>query len=103
MPRSSPRQATLNDELQQLEADLASLTLRVAQLRAQTTEQAAGRARDIRIGDQVHFQIAGQHAEGVVIALTTHRIRIRQYRTHHIFLRSPNTVVPTNTNHVRPE
>jgi hypothetical protein len=109
MPRSTPRQPSLPDELQQLEAALASLTLRVAQLRR---HQAAGRAnngpppsngdengQELRIGDQVIFTLIGQHTTGVVISFTTHRIRIRQHRTNHIFLRAPRNVVRLTTRH----
>jgi hypothetical protein len=105
MPRGSSRHTAIQEELQQLEAALAALTLQVAHLRS----QAAGRTdispsidengREIRIGDPVSFKLAGQLTEGIVIGLTPHRIRIRQDRTHHIFLRAPHNVTRLTTHH----
>jgi hypothetical protein len=94
---------TLTNELQQLETDLARLTVQVARLRrhqaggnaaATTAPTAAENEQVIRIGDHVLFKLGGQYTEGVVISLTAHRVRIRQHRTNHIFLRSPRNVTP---------
>jgi hypothetical protein len=96
MDRRGRRTISITNELQQVEADLAALTLRVAQLRHQAGRNASPpheNEQAIRVGDQVSFKLAGQNTEGIVIGITAHRVRIRQDRTNHIFLRSPRNVV----------
>jgi uncharacterized Fe-S cluster-containing radical SAM superfamily enzyme len=88
MDRRPPR--SLKNDLADLETDLAALTLRVAHLR---TQIAVTNERPLTIGDRVRFRIVGQgYAEGVIIATTAHRIRIRQDATGHIILRAPHKV-----------
>jgi uncharacterized Fe-S cluster-containing radical SAM superfamily enzyme len=83
---------SLTHDLADLETDLAALTLRVAHLRTQITTEVHTK-RPLIIGDRVRFRIVGQgYAEGVIIATTTHRIRIRQDTTGHIILRAPHKV-----------
>jgi transcription elongation factor len=90
----------INTELHELEQDLVALTLRVATIRNQVNQRpTTGNQRpttDRRlpsIGDRVRFRITGYgNAEGVIISITTHRIRIRQDETNHIFLRAYHNV-----------
>jgi hypothetical protein len=91
--------SSLNKDLADLETELAALTLRVAHLRTRTqahnsnSTDSNSTERTPIIGDRVRFRIVGYgNAEGVVIATTTHRIRIRQDTTGHIFLRAPHKV-----------
>jgi uncharacterized Fe-S cluster-containing radical SAM superfamily enzyme len=80
----------LKNDLADLETDLAALTLRVAHLRTQISVDTE---RPLIIGDRVSFRIVGQgYAEGIIIATTAHRIRIRQDTTGHIILRAPHKV-----------
>jgi uncharacterized Fe-S cluster-containing radical SAM superfamily enzyme len=82
----------LKKDLADLETDLAALTLRVAHLRTQISVS-ANTERPLIIGDRVRFRIVGQgYAEGIIIATTAHRIRIRQDTTGHIILRAPHKV-----------
>jgi hypothetical protein len=81
-----------NKELADLETDLATLTLRVAHLRTQVSTE-RNTEHSPTIGARVRFRIVGQgNAEGVIIATTAHRIRIRQDITGHIILRAPHKV-----------
>jgi hypothetical protein len=83
----------LQNELADLETELAALTLRVAHLRTQVTTTETISPRTPIIGERVSFRIVGQgYAEGTVIAHTAQRIRIRQDTTDHIFLRAPHKV-----------
>jgi hypothetical protein len=82
----------INQELEALERELASLTLRVAEIRSRVGEEGRG-PRTPQVGDRVRFFIRGRNAEGVVIGITAHRIRIRQDTTSHIFLRAPQNVI----------
>jgi uncharacterized Fe-S cluster-containing radical SAM superfamily enzyme len=89
MDRRPPR--NFNKELADLETDLAALTLRVAHLRTQVPTENSEHSPTL--GDRVRFRIVGQgNAEGVIIATTAHRIRIRQDITGHIILRAPHKV-----------
>jgi hypothetical protein len=60
MDRRPRKSLSLKVELQQLEAELAALTLQVAHLRhsanSPTNEQ------ELRVGEEVTFQIAGRYA-----------------------------------------
>jgi hypothetical protein len=86
-----PRRS-LTNELADLETELAALTLRVAHLRTQVATETVS-TRTPTIGQRVRFRIVGQGpAEGVVIATTAQRIRIRQDTTGHIILRAPHKV-----------
>jgi hypothetical protein len=90
MDRRSRR--PLDNELENLERELAALTLRVAAIRNQRN-QSNPIGRVASIGDRVRFRIAGQgNAEGVVIGITAHRLHIRQDRSGHVFLRAPHNV-----------
>jgi uncharacterized Fe-S cluster-containing radical SAM superfamily enzyme len=81
----------LQTQLADLETELAALTIRVAHLRTQVTETSSPLTPNI--GERVRFRIVGQgYAEGIVIARTAQRIRIRQDTTDHIFLRAPHKV-----------
>ena len=91
MDRRSRR--PIDNELENLERELATLTLRVAAIRNQVNTASNPIGRIARVGDRVRFHIAGQgNTEGVVIGTTAHRLRIRQDRSSHIFLRAPHNV-----------
>ena len=80
----------INDELADLEEQLAALTLRVAAIRTLTT---VAHHLSPEIGDRVRFRIVGRgNHTGVVVGRTAQRIQIRQDETNHIFLRAPNNV-----------
>jgi hypothetical protein len=88
---------SLNAELHSLEQELAALTLRVAALRRARANPHPTRTQrppisTPHIGDRVRFLIAGAHAEGVIIGVTTHRVHIRQNITNHVVLRAPRNV-----------
>jgi hypothetical protein len=87
-------QRALTTELEALEQDLAALNLRVAAIRGQINPRpTVTRTRTPLVGDRVRFYLAGrQSAEGVVIGITAHRIRIRQDNTNHVFLRAPHNI-----------
>jgi hypothetical protein len=85
----------LHSELEVLEQDLAALTLRVAAIRERTNPNSrpATPQRPPLVGDRVRFYLAGRvSAEGVIIAITTHRVRIRQDITHQVLLRAPHNI-----------
>jgi hypothetical protein len=83
----------LNEELADLEQQLASLTLRVAEIRSQINPGSTRLPRTPTIGDRVRFHIAGQgNVEGIIIGATEHRVRIRQDGSSHIILRAPHNV-----------
>ena len=82
----------LETELHELETELAALTIRVASLRHRINTTDTSTARQPSIGDSVRFQIRGRDTEGIIIGLTTHRIRIKQNTTSHTYLRAPSNV-----------
>jgi hypothetical protein len=86
-------QRPLNEELQALEQELATLTLRVAAIRKRVKPQPTNHLRPPIVGDRVRFTLAGHNnAEGVVISVTPRRVRIRQDQTNDILLRAPHNV-----------
>jgi hypothetical protein len=87
-----PRQP-INTELEELEQELAALTLRVAAIRTRIRVTSAQPSQTPVVGDRVRFTIAGSSAEGVIISVTAQRVRIQQDITHHIFLRAPHNVI----------
>jgi uncharacterized Fe-S cluster-containing radical SAM superfamily enzyme len=83
----------LDDELQELEQQLATLTLRVATLRNQVSLDRAQAPRPLAIGDRVSFNITGRgRTEGVIIGTTARRVQIRQDITSNIISRAPHNV-----------
>jgi hypothetical protein len=91
----------INTELQALEQDLAALTLRVAALRRQVNPNPSptSNQRLPTIGDRLRFHLAGRDsAEGVIIGITAHRVRIRQDSTRHVFLRAPHNITIITSN-----
>jgi hypothetical protein len=91
MDRRSRR--PLTTELEALEQDLAALTLCVATLRREQSNTRPAVTRVPIVGDRVRFYLAGRHsAEGVIIGITAHRIRIRQDITNHVLLRAPQNI-----------
>jgi hypothetical protein len=83
----------INNEWQALEQDLAALTLRVAAIRRRVNPSPTSNQRLPTVGDRVRFHLAGRDsAEGVIIGITAHRVRIRQDSTHHVFLRAPHNI-----------
>jgi hypothetical protein len=93
MDKRPRRPSPINTELQALEQDLAALTLRVAEIRRRVTPRPRRNQRLPIVGDRVRFHLAGRYsAEGVIIGITAHRVRIRQDSTHHVFLRAPQNV-----------
>jgi hypothetical protein len=83
----------LNEELQDLERELAALTLRVAEIRSQVNTGNTRNRRTPTIGDRVRFHIPGQgNVEGVIVGVTEHRVRIQQDVSSHIILRAPHNV-----------
>lgn len=97
MDRRPRRSRNINTELQQLEAELAALTLRVSALRNQNNEQNTNPGPNPtgpNIGDRVSFRILGRgNSEGVIVSATAHRVRIRQDTTNHLFDRAPHNVI----------
>lgn len=90
---SRGQQRPIDAELQELQQELAALTLRVAAIRNRATSQSSTGGHTPIIGDRVSFKIAGEgYTEGVVVGNTAQRLRIRQDRTSNIFLRAPSNV-----------
>jgi hypothetical protein len=94
-----PRITTsLSTELEQLERDLASLTLRVGSLRESLNQETHASedgniSRTPHVGDRVRFGTVGRGTyEGVIVAVTAKRIRIRQDVTNSVILRAPQNV-----------
>ena len=86
-------QRHINTELEELERELAALTLRVAEIRNRANADSTSTVRVPNIGDRVRFRINGKgNVEGVIIGITTHRLRIRQDSTSYIILRAPHNV-----------
>lgn len=86
----------LEEELQQLQAQVAALTIEVSDLRRRTTN--SNNTQPIppgpHIGDRVSFRIVGRgNSEGVIVSATARRVKIRQDITHHIFERAPHNVI----------
>ena len=84
----------IDTDLEDLERELATLTLRVAALRNRTQDyETSATSRAFVIGDRVRFKLRGSNnTEGVIVGITTHRVQIRQDTTSHIFLRAPHNV-----------
>ena len=98
MDRRPRRNRNINEELQKLEAELAALSLRVSVLRHQANnnnnDNNEPNPTGPNIGDRVSFRIIGRgNSEGVVVSATTHRVRIRQDITNHLFDRAPHNVI----------
>jgi hypothetical protein len=90
----------IDNDLQQLERELAALTLKVAALRNQNNNNQnnnnnnAHHPHGPNIGDRVSFRILGRGtAEGTIVHITAHRVRIRQDITNHLFDRAAHNVV----------
>ena len=89
MSRRAPRRS-LTTKLQDLQNDLAALTLRVAALQRHPDSASPS---SFVLGARVRFFIPGQGpAFGVIIGITAQRVRIRADITSHIFLRAPHNV-----------
>lgn len=87
----------LIEELTALEADLAALTLRVADLRIRAgPTQPPPRTRDLRVlqvGDRVEFNIVGRGpCTGEIVGITPQRVRVREDTTRQTHLRAPRNV-----------
>ena len=88
----------IESELQQLEAELANLTLRVSALRRRSSVESNPRAATApftpRIGDKVQFNIGNRAGlvEGVIIGITPQRVRIREKGTSNTYLRAPHKI-----------
>lgn len=83
----------LEAELQQLQAQVAALTLEVSELRHRTNNVEPPPPGP-HIGDRVSFRIVGRgNSEGVIVSATARRVKIRQVVTNHIFERAPHNVV----------
>ena len=99
MDRRPRRSRNINEELQQLEAELAALTLRVSALRNRNQNNEHNNnpgpiPTGPNIGDRVSFRILGRgNSEGVIVSATAHRVRIRQDTTNHLFDRAPHNVI----------
>jgi uncharacterized Fe-S cluster-containing radical SAM superfamily enzyme len=90
-------QRPLNDELRDLEQELASLTLRVSDIRNRINLGVTPTSSPLSIGDRVRFNIVGQgRVEGVIVATTAQRVRIQQDTTSNIYLRAPHKVTRLN-------
>jgi transcription elongation factor len=87
--------SNIDSELEELQQELAALTVRVAAIRNRSnTNRANIRQRSPQIGDRVRFTVAGYqgHSEGTVVGITAHRIRIQEDGRNHIYLRAPHNV-----------
>ena len=88
----------IESELQQLEADLANLTLRVSALwhRASIEQDTRTGIRSFtpKIGDKVQFNISNRAGlvEGIIIGITPQRVRIREKGTSNTYLRAPHKI-----------
>ena len=93
-----PRRS-LDETLEQVEAQLAALTLIVTELRDQANaDNEPVEPTGPVIGSRVRFRIVGRgNSEGVIVRITARRVHIRQNITNHIFERAPHnvTVLPT--------
>jgi hypothetical protein len=94
MSRPNRRPNATESQLEQLERELAALTLRVASIRRSLPAQHRNipPARDFSIGDRVRFQLNQGRAEGTIVGITAQRVRIREAATGHIFLRAPHNI-----------
>ena len=83
----------IDDKLEDLERELAALTVRVAAIRTRANKQSPDPRPALTIGTRVRFHITGQgQVEGVIVGETPQRIRVRQTSTGHIYLRAPSNV-----------
>jgi hypothetical protein len=94
MRRPNRRSSATESDLEQLERELAALTLRVAAIRRSLPAQHINpiATRPFTIGDRVQFVLEQRRAEGIVVGITPQRIRIRESNTGHIFLRAPHNI-----------
>jgi uncharacterized Fe-S cluster-containing radical SAM superfamily enzyme len=88
-----PRRS-IDEVLQQVEAELAALTLIVSELRNQpNTENEPVEPTGPVVGDRVRFHIVGHgYFDGIIVRVTAQRVHIRQDTTNHIFERAPHNV-----------
>ena len=83
----------IDDELEDLERELAALTVRVAAIRSRANEQSPDPRLVLAIGTRVRFHIVGQgQVEGVIVGETPQHICIRHISTGLIYLRAPSNV-----------
>ena len=91
----TPRRTLLDQDLQQLEAELQLLSLRVRQLREeQGLPEDAPRElpKELQVGDRVRFRSIGISRKGTVVALTAQRVRIKPDGSSNSVLRAPHNV-----------
>jgi hypothetical protein len=90
----------IEEALQQVQAELAALTLVVTELRNQANpDNEPVEPTGPIVGDRVSFRIIGRgYFNGTIVRVTARRVHIRQDTTNHIFERAPHnvTVLPTN-------
>jgi hypothetical protein len=82
----------LNAELEELEQELAALTIRVAALRQRSIASPTTAQRTPTVGDRVRFTASGVAYRGVIVGVTRQRVRIRQDGTCNTILRAPHNV-----------
>ena len=101
----TPRRTLLDQDLQQLEAELQLLSLRVRQLREEQglllEDPPRVPPKELQIGDRVQFRSIGIGRKGTVVAITAQRIRIQPDGSANSVLRAPHNVTVIGRHVVR--
>mgnify|MGYP003476915557 FL=1 len=91
----TPRRTLLDQDLQQLEAELQLLSLRVRQLREEQgllEDPLRAPPKELQIGDRVRFRSIGIGRKGTIVAITAQRVRIQLDGSANSVLRAPHNV-----------
>ena len=91
----TPHRTILDQDLQQLEAELQLLSLRVRQLREEQglpEDPPREPPKELQLGDRVRFRSIGIGRQGTIVAITAQRVRIQPEGTTSNVLRAPHNV-----------
>ena len=86
-----PTRTPTDNELEDIQRELAALTLRLAALTESRDNDEEPFDRPLRRGDRVQFHIVGQgYSAGEIIRVTPRRVQILQDRTGNVISRAPH-------------
>ena len=100
----TPRRTLLDQDLQQLEAELQLLSLRVRQLREEQgllEDPLRAPPKELQIGDRVRFRSIRIGRKGTIVAITAQRVRIQPDGSANSVLRAPHNVTVIGRHVVR--
>lgn len=92
---SRDNESSIDNELEELQLQLAAISLRITAIRNRTGGRGNARRRPPRIGDRVRFTIPGRqgYTEGTIVGITTHRVQIQEAGQTYVHSRAPHNVI----------